>query len=75
MPLQESKNSEEKVLDLLKASREGKKQSDICTELKFSRAKTSLLLAEMEKTNKIVRNKKGKNKIVYYNKKAQGEKK
>jgi uncharacterized membrane protein len=72
--LQENKNSEEKVLDLLKASHEGKKQSDICTELKFSRAKTSLLLAEMEKTNKIVRNKKGKNKIVYYNKKAQGDK-
>jgi hypothetical protein len=74
LPLQETRNSEEKVLELLKASREGKKQSDICTELKFSRAKTSLLLAEMEKTNKIVRNKIGKNKIVYYNKKFEGDK-
>ena len=74
LPLQETKNSEEKVLDLLKASREGKKQSEICMELKFSRAKTSLLLAEMEKTNKIIRNKKGKNKIVFYNKKAEGVK-
>jgi hypothetical protein len=74
LPMQETKNSEEKVLELLKASRQGKKQSDICEELKFSRAKTSLLLAEMEKTNKIVRNKIGKNKIVYYNKKAEGDK-
>ncbi len=62
---QEPNNSEEKILQLLKASGGGIKQSEICSKLKFSRAKTSILLAEMEKKNKVKRQKKGKNKIVF----------
>jgi hypothetical protein len=67
-PWKEPQNSEEKILQLLKQSGGGVKQSEICTKLKFSRAKTSLLLAEMEKTNQVRRDKKGKNKIVHITK-------
>jgi uncharacterized membrane protein len=58
-------NSEEKILQLLKQSHGGIKQSEICIQLKFSRAKTSLLLAKMEKNDQVRRDKKGKNKIVH----------
>ena len=68
LPWKELPNSEEKILQLLKHSGGGIKQSEICTQLKFSRAKTSLLLAEMEKNNQIRRDKKGKNKIVHITK-------
>jgi uncharacterized membrane protein len=67
-PWKDTQNSEEKILQLLKQSGGSVKQSEICTELKFSRTKTSLLLAEMEKNNHVKRDKKGKNKIVYVTK-------
>ena len=51
-------NSEEKILQLLKQSHGGIKQSEICIQLKFSRAKTSLLLAKMEKNDQVRRDKK-----------------
>ena len=66
--LKEPLNSKEKILELLKQSSGGVNQSEICTRLKFSRAKTSLLLAEMEKNNQVKRDKKGKNKIVHISK-------
>ena len=66
--LKDPRNSEEKILELLKQSSGGVKQSEICTKLKFSRAKTSLLLVEMEKNNQVRRDKKGKNKIVHISK-------
>ncbi|MCW4028090.1 MAG: hypothetical protein NWE92_00375 [Candidatus Bathyarchaeota archaeon] len=61
----ETPSNQEQILRLLKTSGGRIKQSQICTELKFSRAKTSLLLTEMEKNNQIKRDKKGKNKLVY----------
>jgi hypothetical protein len=65
---QEVEDNKEKILQLLKFSGGSIKQSEICTKLKFSRTKTSLLLAEMEKNNQVRRTKKGKNKIVYIEK-------
>jgi len=61
-------DNKEKILQLLKFSGGNIKQSEICTNLKFSRTKTSLLLAEMEKNNQVRRTKKGKNKIVHIEK-------
>lgn len=66
--LKDTQTSEEKILQLLKQSGGSIKQSEICTELKFSRTKTSLLLAKMEKNRQVRRDKKGKNKIVYLTK-------
>jgi uncharacterized membrane protein len=62
---QEGEDSKQKILKLLNLSGGNIKQSDICTKLRFSRTKTSLLLAEMEKNNQVRRTKKGKTKIVY----------
>ena len=62
---QEIKDSKQEVLNLLAAYGGSVKQSEICTKLKYSRAKTSILLAEMEKNQLIRRDKLGKNKIVY----------
>lgn len=67
-PMKEIQNSGEKIIQLVKSSGGSIKQSEICTQLKFSRAKTSLLLTEMEKNNQVRRDKKGKNKIVYITK-------
>jgi hypothetical protein len=61
----EGQDNKEQVLQLLRNSGGSAKQSEICTKLKFSRAKTSILLAEMEKNSQVRRDKKGKNKIVY----------
>ena len=58
-------DSKEEILQLLKTSGGSLRQSEICTKLKYSRAKTSILLTEMEKNNQIRRDKKGKNKTVY----------
>jgi uncharacterized membrane protein len=67
-PWMEKQNSQEKILQLLKSSGGSITQSEICSTLRFSRAKTSLLLAEMEKTNQVRRDKKGKTKIVHIQK-------
>ena len=60
--------NKEKILQLVRSSGGSMKQSEICTRLKFSRAKTSILLAEMEKNNQVRRDKNGKNKMVYITK-------
>jgi uncharacterized membrane protein len=65
---QDVEDNKEKILQLLKFSGGSMKQSEICTKLKFSRTKTSLLLAEMEKNTQVRRTKKGRNKIVYIEK-------
>lgn len=66
---QQVRDSKEEVLELIKSSGGKIKQSEISKKLRYSRAKTSLLLAEMEKNNQVKRDKKGKNKIVYINNK------
>jgi len=65
LPIRDTQDNKEKITQLLKNEGGKIKQSEICTKLRFSRAKTSLLLAEMEKNNQVRRDKKGKNKIVY----------
>ena len=62
---QEAESDQEKILQLLQSSGGNLKQSEVCDKLRFSRAKTSLLLTEMEKNSLIKRYKKGKNKIVF----------
>ncbi len=64
-PPREVKDNKERILQLVKSSGGSLRQSEICTQLRFSRTKTSILLAEMEKNNQVKRDKKGKNKIVY----------
>jgi hypothetical protein len=61
---QEAESDEEKILQLLQFSGGSLYQSEICDKLRFSRAKTSQLLAEMENNNLVSRRKKGKSKIV-----------
>ena len=63
--LQMPVDSKEEILKLLKSSGGNIKQSEICSKLRYSRTKTSIILAEMEKNNQVRRNKIGKNKIVY----------
>ena len=55
----------DKILRLLQSSGGSLKQSEVCDKLRFSRAKASLLLAEMEKNSLVRRYKKGKNKIIF----------
>jgi hypothetical protein len=62
---QEVKSDQEKILQLLRSSGGSLKQSAICDKLRFSRSKTSQLLAKMEKNSLVRRRKKGKNKIVF----------
>ena len=65
LPLHQSESDQEKILQLIDSSGGNLKQSEVCDKLRFSRAKTSLLLAEMEKNSLVRRSKKGKNKIVF----------
>jgi uncharacterized membrane protein len=58
-------DSKNQVLQLLTESGGSSKQSEISSNLRYSRAKTSILLSEMEKDKQIRRDKIGKNKIVY----------
>ncbi len=71
-PWHDTESDEEKVLQLLQSSGGSLKQSDVCDRLRFSRAKTSLLLAEMEKNSLVLRTKKGKNKIIFSVEKKEG---
>lgn len=57
------KTDEEEIIDILK-EKEEVYQSEIKKETGFSAAKTSELLSKMEKEDKIIRDKKGRNKIV-----------
>ena len=62
---QKVESDQDKILELLQSSGGNLKQSEVCNKLRFSRAKTSLLLAEMEKNSLVKRYKKGKNKIIF----------
>jgi len=62
---QKVESDQEKILQLLRSSGGRLKQSAVCDKLRFSRAKTSQLLAKMEKNSLVMRRKKGKNKIVF----------
>jgi uncharacterized membrane protein len=55
---------EDKVLKLLKSSGGSMRQSNITESCRFSKAKTSQLLAALEKNGNITRYKKGRDKIV-----------
>ena len=62
---QEAESDQEKILQLLRSSGGRLNQSEVCDELRFSRAKTSQVLKEMEKNSLVRRRKKGKSKIVF----------
>jgi len=70
---QEIENDQERILQLLRSSGGNLKQSEVCQKLRFSRAKTSLLLTEMEKNSLVRRRKKGKNKIVFLMETKEGQ--
>jgi uncharacterized membrane protein len=57
-------NDEEKIINLIRASRGNMRQSDITEQCRFSKAKTSQLLTALEKKGIITRYKKGRDKIV-----------
>ncbi len=59
-------SEEEKILKILKASGNTMRQSDITEQCRFSKAKTSQLLAALEKRGIITRYKKGRDKIVNF---------
>lgn len=63
--LQKSESDQDKILRLLESSGGNLKQSEVSARLGFSRAKTSLILSEMEKNSIVRRIKKGKTKIVF----------
>lgn len=63
--IREYESDQDKILRLLESSGGNLKQSDVSNILRFSRAKTSLLLSEMEKNNLVRRIKKGKTKIIF----------
>jgi uncharacterized membrane protein len=57
-------SDEEKIINLIRVSRGNMHQSDITEQLHFSKAKTSQLLAALERKGVITRYKKGRDKIV-----------
>jgi len=63
-PTIEAEDDEEKVIRLLKASHGSLYQATITERCGFSKTKTSLLLATMEKKGIVRRKKKGRNKLV-----------
>ena len=63
--LQKSESDQDKILRLLESSGGNIQQSEVSAKLGFSRAKTSLLLSEMEKNSIVRRVKKGKTKIIF----------
>ncbi|MGF3522078.1 MAG: helix-turn-helix transcriptional regulator [Candidatus Bathyarchaeia archaeon] len=64
---------EEKILKILKTSGGSVFQSEINEKCRFSKAKTSQLLAALEKRGMVRRYKKGRDKIVTLTEKAKGE--
>lgn len=63
----------DKVLKILKSSGGSMLQSEITEQTRFSKAKTSQLLATLEKKGDITRYKKGRNKIVTLKERAKSE--
>jgi hypothetical protein len=70
---QKAESDPDKIMRLLQSSGGNLKQSEVCNKLRFSRAKTSLLLTEMEKNSLVKRYKKGKNKIIFSVKNKEGQ--
>jgi uncharacterized membrane protein len=66
-------SEEEKVLKLLKATGGSMRQSQITEQCRFSKAKTSQLLAVLEKSGSITRYKNGRDKIVTLKERVKGE--
>lgn len=69
----ELETEEGKILKLLKSSGGSMRQSAIVEQSRFSKAKTSQLLAILEKKGSITRYKKGRDKIVNLNERVKGE--
>ena len=67
-------SDEEKITKILRFSGGHVRQSVITEQCRFSKAKTSQLLAALEKKGIITRYKKGRDKIVTLNERATGEK-
>jgi uncharacterized membrane protein len=67
-------SEEEKILKLLRAQGNTMRQSDITEQCRFSKAKTSQLLAALEKRGIITRYKKGRDKIVNFKETGKEEK-
>ena len=65
---------EEKVIKIIKSSGGSMHQSDIAEQCRFSKAKTSQLLASLERKGVITRYKRGRDKIVTLKEEAAGEK-
>ncbi len=65
---------EDKILNLLRGSKGSMRQSDISEQCHFSKAKTSQLLAALEKRGVITRYKSGRDKIVTLKERGKGEK-
>ena len=70
----ELETEEGKILKLLKSSGANMRQSSIVEQCRFSKAKTSQLLAVLEKNGKIIRYKKGRDKIVNLSERVKSEK-
>jgi uncharacterized membrane protein len=66
-------SEENKVIKLLKSSGGSMRQSEITDQCRFSKAKTSQLLAVLEKGGSITRYKKGRDKIVSLKARVKGE--
>jgi uncharacterized membrane protein len=73
-PVLQIETEEDKILNILRASKTGVRQSDISEQCRFSKAKTSQLLAALEKRGVITRYKSGRDKIVTLNERGKGEK-
>ena len=69
----EAETEEGKILKLLKSSGGGMRQSVIVEQCRFSKAKTSQLLAALEKRGCITRYKKGRDKIVNLTERVKSE--
>ena len=66
-------SEEDKILNILRTSGNTMRQSDITEQCRFSKAKTSQLLAALEKGGVITRYKKGRDKIVTLMDRVKGE--
>ena len=66
-------SDEEKILKLIKSSGGSMRQSKITEQSRFSKAKTSQLLAALEKSGSITRYKNGRDKIVTLKERVKGE--
>jgi uncharacterized membrane protein len=74
LPVFQIEKEEDKIINVLSASKGSMRQSDICEQCRFSKAKTSQLLAVLEKRGVITRYKSGRDKIVTLKERGKGEK-